>query len=377
MKKIIYLTLFSLAILSCGNNESGSTSAVLKSGDLEKMKERRSALQAEITELDEAISAKDTVQLEALVAVEKVIDTTFTHYLEVQGNVATDQNIIIYPQFSGVLTNLNVKAGQRVSKGQVLGRIDDGGLGQQVAQLEAQLALSKTTFERQKRLWDQKIGSEIQFLQAQTDMQSRQKAVAQIRAQLSKTVITAPFSGVIDEIITDQGQVVNPQLGLMRIVNLTNMYITSSIPESYIGKVKVGTNVEINLGSLGKSYIGKVRQVASNINPSNRSFTIEVSVPNTDNLLRPNQVAKLKITDYSNPNSIVVPASVIQQDASGDNYVYVVSDIKENTGTAKKVVVKIGQSSNNYTEILSGLTAGDVVVSEGVNTISAGTKLNF
>lgn len=377
MKKIILLTVLSFLLFSCTDNGANSTEAIIESGNLAKMKERRTALQNEITGLDAAIAAKDTINVEALVGVATVKDTVFTHYLEVQGNVATDQNIIIYPQFSGVLTSLNVKAGQSVSKGQVLGRIDDGGLSQQVAQLEAQLALSQTTFERQKRLWDQKIGSEIQFLQAQTDMQSRQKAVAQVRAQLSKTVVRAPFSGVIDEIITDRGQVVNPQQGLMRIVNLSNMYITTTVPEAYIGKVKAGTPVIVDLSSLGKTYLGKVRQVASSINPSNRSFGVEVSVPDTDKLLRPNQVVKLKITDYKKDSAIVVPANVIQKDADGANYVYVVASPTDNAGTAKKVMVKTGQTSENFTEILSGLNVNDIIVTEGVSNISEGAKLNF
>lgn len=377
MKKIILLIVLALSLQACGDKSNTSTDAIIKSNDLAKMQQRRTELQAEMTQLETAMAKLDTVKQTALVSVSQVKDTTFTHYLEVQGNVATDQNIIIYPQFSGILTTLNVKAGQKVSKGQVLGRIDDGGLSQQVAQLETQYALARTTFERQKKLWDQKIGSEIQYLQAQTNMQSQQKAVQQLKAQLAKTVITAPFSGVIDEIITDRGQVVNPQVGLMRIVNLSNMYITTAIPEAYIGKVKVGTVVEVSLASLGKTYSGKIRQVASNINPANRSFSVEVSVPNTENLLRPNQVAKLKIIDYTNPNSIVVPANVIQEDASGDKYLYTVTEISGNTGTAKKVIVKTGLTSSNQTEILSGVTAGDKVVTEGVNTVSEGTKLNF
>ncbi|HEX8269928.1 MAG TPA: efflux RND transporter periplasmic adaptor subunit [Flavobacterium sp.] len=377
MKKILLLIVVFLSLASCSDQGNTNTDAIIKAGDIAKMKERRTQLQAEITALDAAIGAKDTVKVQSLVAVTTVKDTAFTHYLEVQGNITTDQNIIIYPQYSGVLTSLNVKAGQSVRKGQVLGRIDDGGLSQQVAQLEAQYALSRTTYERQKRLWDQKIGSEIQFLQAQTDMQSRQKAVAQIRAQLAKTVVTAPFAGVIDEIITDRGQVVSPAQGLMRIVNLSNMYVTTDVPEAYIGKVKVGTPVTVELSSLGKTYTGKVRQVASNINPQNRSFGIEVSVPNSDNNLRPNQVAKLKIVDYSSKNAIVVPANVVLEDAKGAKYVYVVDGADANSGTAKKVMVKTGQTADNNTEILSGLNANDLIVTEGVNNIAEGTKLNF
>ncbi len=376
--RILLLASIALIAVSCKKAESGSTEAVIASKNIDQMQQRKVALEAEIAQLDDALSKMDTkAPEEALVAVVAVKDTVFNHYIEVQGNVATDQNLIIYPQYSGVLTNLSVKAGQKVSKGQVLGRIDDGGLSSQVAQLENQLALAKTTFERQKRLWDQKIGSEIQFLQAQTNMVSQQKAVAQIKAQLNKTVITAPFSGVIDEIITDQGQVVGPGQGLMRIVNLGDMYITTSVPESYIGKVKVGTTVDISIGGLGKTYTGKVRQVANNINATNRTFNIEVSVPNKDNLLRPNQVAKLKIIDYNNKGALVVPTNVVQEDGEGNKFVFVVADASKSSGKAKKAIVKVGPSADNMTEIIDGLNVGDLVVTEGANTISEGMKLNY
>ena len=251
-------------------------------------------------------------------------------------------------------------------------------MSSQLASAQNQYSLAKTTFERQKNLWDKKIGSEIQFLQAQTQMISAQKAVSQINSQLAKTVIRAPFSGTIDEVFAEKGQVVAPSpQGLMRIVNLGNMYVSTSVPESYIGKLKVGDQVDVYLTSLGKTYKGKVRQVGSFINPNNRSFGIEVSVPNPENLLRPNQVAKLKITDYTSKDAVVVPTNVIQEDGKGDQYVYVVEGSNGKTGTAKKVVVTIGKSSDNVTEILSGLKSNDVIVTEGVNTISDGMKLNF
>jgi RND family efflux transporter MFP subunit len=251
-------------------------------------------------------------------------------------------------------------------------------MSQQLASAENQYSLAKTTYERQKNLWDKKIGSEIQFLQAQTQMISAQKTVAQIKAQLSKTVIRAPFTGTIDEVFVEKGQVVSPSAqGLMRIVNLANMYVATTVPESYIGKLKMGDLVDVYLTSLGKTYKGKVRQVGNFINPNNRSFGIEVSLPNPDNLLRPNQVAKLKITDYTNKNAIVVPTGVIQKDGTDSNYVYVVQESNGKTGTAKKVIVEIGKSSENFTEIVSGLSANDIIVVEGVNSISNGMKLNF
>nr|WP_314896260.1 efflux RND transporter periplasmic adaptor subunit [uncultured Flavobacterium sp.] len=377
-KRILLFTALSIFLFSCSNKENNTdTDTLIASKNLASIKAKRAELQTQITKLDEAIASLDTKVEEALVSVTTVKDTVFSHYLEVQGNVETKENLIIYPQFSGILTSLNVVAGQKVSKGQLLGMIDDGGLSQQLAQAQSQLALAKTTFERQKRLWDQKIGSEIQYLQAQTNMVSQQKMVSQIKAQLAKTRIVAPFSGVIDETLIERGQVVAPGQGLMRIVNLNNMYVSTSVPETYIGKLKVGTSVDVYLTSLDKNYSGKIRQVANNINPNNRTFTIEVSVPNKENLLRPNQVAKLKIVDYTAKNAIVVPTNVVQEDGDKNKFVFIVTNTKGTTGIAKKVLVELGKSSNNVTEILSGLSADDIVVTEGVNTISDGMKLNF
>ena len=379
MKKTIIISVLSILIISCGKNEDNTNiDSLIASKNLVSIKAKRAELQTQLTQLDNAIAELDVKKTEeALVSVEMVKDTVFSHYLEVQGNVNTKENLIIYPQFAGILNTVNVIAGQKVSKGQVLGTIDDGGLSQQLAQLENQLALAKTTFERQKRLWDQKIGSEIQYLQAQTNMVSQQKTVSQMKAQLAKTRVIAPFNGVIDELIAERGQVVGPGQGLMRIVNLNNMFISTTVPESYIGKLKVGTEVSVYLASLGKSFNGKIRQVGNNINPNNRSFGIEVSVPNTDNLLRPNQVAKLKITDYTNAKAVVVPSNVIQEDADGNQFVFEVSSVKDKTGIAKKVIVKVGKTSDNFTEILSGLEPKTVLVGDGVKTVSEGMKLNF
>ena len=379
MRKLLSISALSILLLSCGGKETNqSIENLIESKNIKELQAKKSALQADIAKIEEALATLDVKKEEALVSVLQVKDTVFNHYLEIQGDVDTKENILIQPEFSGTLTSLNVKAGQRVSKGQILGRIDDAGMSQQLASLENQYALAKTSFERQKNLWAKKIGSEIQFLQAQTQMISAQKGVAQMRAQLSKTVIRAPFSGTIDEVYAERGQVVGPsQQGLMRIVNLGNMYVSTTVPESYIGKLKVGTEVDVFLKSLGKTYKGKVRQVGNFINPNNRSFGIEVGVPNPENLLRPNQVANLKIMDYSNKKAIVVPTNVVQEDGEKNKFVFIVANSNGKTGTAKKVLVEIGKSSDNVTEIVSGLSANDIIVTEGVNSISEGMKLNF
>ena len=379
MKKLLYLSALSIVLFSCSNaSKTENIDDLINAKNVKALNEKKTALQADIAKIEGALATLDVKKEEALVAVLTVKDTVFNHYLDIQGNVDTKENILVQPEFSGTLTSLTVKAGDRVSKGQILGRVDDAGMSSQLASAQNQYSLAKTTFERQKNLWDKKIGSEIQYLQAQTQMVSAQKAVAQINAQLSKTVIRAPFSGTIDEVFAERGQVVVPSVtGLLRIVNLGNMYVSTSIPETYIGKLKLGDLVDVYLTSLGKTYKGKVRQVGNFINPNNRTFGIEVSVPNPDNLLRPNQVAKLKITDYTSKDAIVVPTGVIQEDGKGDQYVYIVEGSNGKTGIAKKVVVTVGKSSDNVTEILSGLSADDIIVTEGANTISEGMKLNF
>ena len=378
-KKIVSLLIASAIFASCGNKDNTQTvDQLIATKNNKELQARKATIQADLAKIDAALATLNVRKEEALVSVATLKDTVFNHYLDIQGSVNTKENILIQPEMPGTLITLTVKAGQRVSKGQLLARVDDGGSSQQVASLETQYQLAKTTFERQKNLWNQKIGSEIQYLQAQTQMLSLQRSVAQAKAMLSKTEIRAPFSGTIDEVFVEKGQVVSasPQ-GLMRIVNLNNMYVSTSVPESYIGKLKVGTQVDVFLTSLNKNYKGKVRQIGNFINPNNRSFGIEVSIPNPENLLRPNQVAKLKVIDYTVKNAIVVPSNVIQEDGKGNQFVFVASNSNGKTATAKKAMVTTGKSSDNVTEILSGLSANDIIVIEGVNTISEGMKLNF
>jgi RND family efflux transporter MFP subunit len=378
-KQIFALLIAATLVVSCGQKDDNQTvDQLIAAKNNKELQARKALIQADLAKIEAALATSNVRKEEALVSVATLKDTVFNHYLDIQGSVNTKENILIQPEMPGTLVSLNVKAGQRVSKGQLLARVDDGGSSQQVASLETQYQLAKTTFERQKNLWSQKIGSEIQYLQAQTQMLSLQRSVAQAKAMLSKTEIRAPFSGTIDEVFVERGQVVSagPQ-GLMRIVNLNNMYVSTSIPESYIGKLKVGTQVDVFLTSLNKNYKGKVRQIGNFINPNNRSFGIEVSIPNPENLLRPNQVAKLKVIDYTVKNTIVVPSNVIQEDGKGNQFVFVATNSDGKTATAKKAMVTIGKSSDNVTEILSGLSANDIIVIEGVNTISEGMKLNF
>jgi len=235
--------------------------------------------------------------------------------------------MVLTPEFSGILTQMNVKEGQYVKKGQILAKVDDGGLSQQLAQLEIQTQLAKTTFERQERLWNQKIGSEIQYLQAKTSYEAQQKAVDQMKTTLNKTTIRAPFSGTIDNIITEKGSVVSPGISqILRIVNLNKMYVEVDVPERYISSVKKGANTLIEIPVIGKSYPAKVSQTSNFINPVNRTYSIDISVPNKEN--------RLKINDYKNEKAILIPQNLISENADGIQYVYTVGKNSKNESIA-------------------------------------------
>lgn len=387
MKKLTALLIISIALVSCGGGESNtSVDDLIAGGNLEAIRAKRTEIKAQQTEiqaqlvkLDEAIQNLDPANNMALVTTQTINDTLFRHFIEVQGNVTTKQNVIIYPEYQGTLTRVLVKEGDRVRKGQLLARIDDGGLGSQLGQLEVQAELARTTYERQKRLWDQEIGSEIQYLQAKTNYEAAQNAVDQLKSQLAKTSITAPFSGTIDDVITEQGTVVSPGQPVFRLVNLDDMYIEAEIPERYLTTVTVGKDVAVNIPMLSSTLQSKVRQTGNYINPNNRSFRIEVNVPNEDGQVKPNLTARLRINDYTNPKALLIPISVISENAQGEQYVYVANaaagDAQE--AIAERKIITTGLTQGDYTEVISGITEGDAIIVEGARTVKDGQEVKI
>lgn len=373
MKRVLVLFLFSSLLFSCGNSEERSVEEIIETNDLQEIKAKKvelskqqSSLNSRIDRLDEAINLLDPDRNIPLVTTSIVQDTTFKHFTEVQGDVATKENILVYPEFSGLLTDVYVEEGQRVNKGAVLAKIDDGGLSSQLAQLEAQAALAKTTFDRQKRLWDQEIGSEIQYLEAQTNYEATLNSVNQLKAQLEKTIVKAPFTGVIDQVITEEGVVVNPgQNPLFRLVNLQNMYVEADVPENYLGQIKKGSSVIVEIGAIGQEFEGEVRQVGNFIDPNNRTFEIQVALPNSDGLIKPNLIATVLINDYTAENAIVIPENTVQQNSQGQNLVFVLESQEDSTGIAQRTFVETGYSYGDSVEITEGLQPGDVIVIEG------------
>lgn len=384
-KHIIALLVFSLLFTSCGNKANKNIDEVLESNnkaEIQKLKEdlyaKQRQINLDIERLDEKLESFDDRNNYALVEAEEVKKTVFKHFIKVQGNVTTDQNIIIYPEFTGVLTNIYVEEGEQVNKGQLLAKIDDGGMRNQLLEMQAQRSLIETRFERQQRLWDENIGSEIQYLEAKTSFEQIDNAVKQMQSQLAKAEIRAPFSGVVDQIITDSGQVVmQNQNALFRIVNLDHMYIEANVPETYVGKIDKGTESVVKLRALQVEFNAEVNRVSNFIEEGNRNFRVRVSVPDSIPFVKPNLIATLQLNDYTNNEAIKVSENVLQETATGEFFVYVVDekDGKNPTAVYQKVVP--GRNYEGKIEILEGLNEGDLIVTEGARTLKRNEKLRI
>jgi RND family efflux transporter MFP subunit len=384
--KTIYTLLFVTVLLnSCGSESKKTVEDIIATNDLELIRKKKSELDisaneiaAEIKELEKTIKVLNPQAKVPLVTTFEANEAPFNHFAELQGSVSTKQNLVIHPEFSGILTKVYVKEGQKVNKGQLLAKIDDGGLSQQLSQLKIQTELAKTTFERQDRLWKQKIGSEIQHLQAKATYEAQLQATNQLEQQVGKTEVRAPFSGTIDDVITDQGSVVAPgQSQLFRIVNLDNMYIETEVPERYVSDITKGKEVKVYFPVLGKEIDTEVRQAGNFINPANRTFKVEIAIPNKDKSIKPNLTARLKINDYSNAKAILIPQSIISENAQGQQYVYTITDKVENKAKVKRVIIETGKTQGDYIEVLSGIENGEEIIEEGARSVKEGQDVKI
>jgi len=382
MKNIYLLIIITVCLNSCSNEKEPSLEEILATNDVELLKSRKSEIDAkleklslDLDQLNNKLSVLNKDRNTPLITTITTSEQKFNHFIELQGNVKTKQNVLVYPEMPGILNKVYVKEGQKVKKDQILATIDDGGLSQQLLLLKSNEQLAKTTFERQKRLWDQQIGSEIQYLQAKTSYNSQKNATRQLKKQLGKFTIRAPFSGIIDNVFKEKGTVVAPGPGaeIFRIINLSNMYIETDVPESYISSIKKNKMVEVNFPILGRSYDTSIRQVGNFINPSNRTFRIEVGIPNLDGEIKPNLTAKLRLNDYSNSNAILIPQSIISENAKGQQFIYVVKDDKEkNQVYAERLVIETGKTNGDFIEVTKNLDANVEVILEGARSVNNG-----
>ena len=378
MKKIISAFFITTIIIGCSGDQSVKTSDLIEAKDLNGLKIKKEEklkilndLKAELNQIDAAISDLDPSEKLALISMFEVQPENFDHFIEIQANIKTRQNVLLYPEYTGTLKKIYVKEGQEVIKGKLLAQIDDAGLKNQLEQLQIQTALSKTTYERTQRLWDQNIGAEMQLLQAKATYESQLKTIAQLKKQLQRTQILAPFSGTIDEIIANVGaNLLLGQTPVMRIVNLKKMYTEASVPERYLSQIKKGTTATVKIPMLDKEYPTTIRQTGNFINPNNRSFRVETPLPNPDEMIKPNLSCKLKINDYSNHQALMIPLSIIRENAVGKKYIYKLNpDGKDQVYRTEQVFVKLGKSSKEKVEVLDGVKVGDLLVNEGATIV--------
>ena len=382
----LYISILTLIIISCNSSGNSDIDTLIKNGNLEELKKRKkeyvdvmNSMQVELNEINNGISFLDENEKLTLVSSFEIKERIFNSYIEAQANLKTRKNVLILPEFQGTLEQIFVSEGQKVKKGQLLAEINDSGLKEQVDQLIIQANFAKENFERTERLWNNNIGSEIQYLKSKTDFESSQKMVEQMKDRLSKTKIYAPFEGEIEEIISNQGSNLIPGISqILRLVNLDKIYAEASVSEKYIAYIDKGTNAIVQVPLLGKEIVSEIIQTGNFINPSNRTFRVEVPIENIDNKIKQNLDAKIKINIYSKQDAVVIPLRIVREDASGKNFVYVMSeDIKKGVYITSKTFISLGNKNSTEVEVIDGLKIGDALVLEGANIVEDSQRVKI
>ena len=376
MKKLI-ITLSLILLLSCDSSRNSSINDLINKGDLETLKKKKKEyvdlmndLRLDLNEINNGIMLLDENEQIQVISKFNVIEKEFTTYVELQANLKSRKNVVILSEFQGALKNLFVREGQLVKKGELLAEINDSGLKEQLDQMLIQANYTKDNFDRVKRLWEKNIGSEMQFLKAKSDFETNNKMVEQIRDQLSKTKIYAPFDGEIDEIISNLGSNLVPGSSILRVVNLDIIYAEAQVPEKYVSSIELGTEALVSIPLLNKEVTSKIVQSGNFINPNNRTFRVEAPVENKDKRIKQNLNARIKIKNYSNIKALVVPLRVIREDASGRPFIYkLVETDKKDVLLTVKIFVETGANNDEEIEITKGLSIGDIIVLEGANNV--------
>ena len=341
--------------------------------ELKELKAKISELEGQISELDPSFGKKEIKK--TLITAINVKPDYFEHKIEMRGAVESRRNVTVGAEIPGKIQKIYVKEGQKVKKGQTLATLDASVTRNNIAELETSLELAKTVFERQSNLWKQNIGTEIQYLQAKNEYESLERKLATANAQLDQSIIRAPFSGSIDAIPAKEGEITQPGLAILRIVNPSDVYIKSDISERFIGVFEKGDEVEVYFPVQDKRMVSTISSVSQVINSQNRTFEVEVEVPEGLGHTRPNQVVVLKLRDYKNDEALKVPTMIIQRDNQGS---YVFEVVKDGSNmVAKKLHIKTGVSYANHTEVLEGIKPGQVIAHQGYRDLAEGVYVKI
>lgn len=377
MKKhlITSISLLALLIFSCQPQENDIET--LKT-ELKSLESERKAIDDKIKTLEAQIAGLDTnieETVKTLVTVTQPETKTFTYKISVPGVADSRQNIVVGAEAMGNVTKIHVREGNLVKKGQVIASIDSEVMYTQIAELKTRLELAEELYEKQKRLWEKKIGSEIQYLQAKNNKESLEQSIKSLQAQASKSNITAPFSGYLDEVFLREGQTINMGQPAVRIVDLDVIKLSADVSEKYIGQFSVNDSIEVSFPSVDKSFRVKIDNIGQVVSSDNRTFSIEAEINNTDGAIKPNVLADVTIPVYNNPNALTLPTSLIQQGKNSD-YVYAVVEGEKGL-EAKKQNVKVGRSFKGITEILDGVAKDDKIILLGSRQVADGEPLKI
>ena len=367
MKNMFFLLILTI-VFSCDTSVKESQSLTELRVKKASLIEQMDRIGTELKDIEMAISELDTLKKLMAVTSIKAEIKDFNHYIEVQGTVKADQTIELHAEMGGTVTAILVKEGQNVSKGQILATLDSDVIDSSVLQLNTQLALATTTFERQARLWEQNIGSEIQYLQAKAQKESLENNMKSLKAQARKMKITAPFSGIIDQIFAKTGEQTSPQMPFLRLVNLNKVYVESEVTETYLKAIKKGTEVLLNFSSIGVSIESSISQVGNFINPNNRSFKTRIDLENPNNELKANLLADIKINDFK-ATGIVIPSRLVQKDSNDQTFVYTIEPNGSNHKVIKTYLTE-AMNYNNLSFISEGLLPTSILVDKGARLIN-------
>lgn len=369
MKNILYKLSFAvaiaLAITSCGGKPKDNKA------ELAKLKKEQKELQAKISKLELATGSKDSVR-KVSVLVTSMTPTDFRTYVEIQGKVDADQTVVASPEAMGVVNAVYVHNGQYVSKGQVLATLRSDAISNGVAEIDQQISFAKTLYDKQKRLWDQEIGTEIQLLSAKNNYEAMLKKKETTLSQKSMYTIKAPISGVVDAVDVKVGQAVSPGMpNLIRIVNTSILKVKANIPENYASRIQNGNPTMVIFPDMNDTLLTKLDYITKTIDPMSRTFGSEIKLSNNGKY-RPNMIAKVRVVTYQNSRAFVLSESVIQQTEKG-NFVYVA----DANGKAALKKVTLGNSYESKVEILSGLNLDDKVITTGYEELNEGDALQI
>jgi membrane fusion protein (multidrug efflux system) len=369
---LISLTLLAAACGSPGQQEENPYSAEEQRALLKQKRAEMSALAEEIDRIEKELeimdpSLKDTKR--KLVTTKTIERKDFKRFVEIQGSVQADDLVDVTAEVAGRILKLTVEEGDPVKRGALIAELDLEQLDKQIAEVETSLDLAESVFERQARLWEQNIGSEIQYLQAKNNKERLEKSLETLHFQLNKSKVYAPASGVVERVVLQSGELASPGLPIIQILDMRKLKVVANVPETYLRDIKRGDQVTIQLPALDMETRARVQMIGNTIDPSNRTFEVEVGLSNGKGLIKPNLLAIMLVNDYEAKNQIVLPLELVQQEVGGRNFVLIRDEVP--TGPiARKVYVETGESYEGEIEVVKGLKGNEVIIVEGARGLT-------